>query len=145
MFRPLPPKLRIFDVDLYRSFEAQKMVFAAGIPRPTQFNPPVPALIPLSEALPMMGIALLRLGCVHHLRTAPGDGTRCRFSRGGGTCCRTSRSSGARFSPLYGGGGAQQCTLSLSCHGQRNCYHCRTSRGGGVCCRISRGVRGIQL
>ncbi len=27
MFRPLPPKLRIFDVDLYRSFEAQKFVF----------------------------------------------------------------------------------------------------------------------
>ncbi len=31
---------------------------AAGIPKPAHFNPPVPALIPLSEALPMMGIAL---------------------------------------------------------------------------------------
>ncbi len=30
---------------------------AAGIPKPAHFNPPVPALIPLSEALPMMGIA----------------------------------------------------------------------------------------
>ncbi len=37
----------------------------AGIPKPTHFNSPVPALIPLPEALPMMGIALLRLGCVH--------------------------------------------------------------------------------
>ncbi len=31
MFRPLPPKLRIFDVDLYRSFEAQKMVFGPAL------------------------------------------------------------------------------------------------------------------
>ncbi len=31
---------------------------AAGIPKPAHFNPPVPALIPLSEALSMMGIAL---------------------------------------------------------------------------------------
>ncbi len=31
---------------------------AAGIPKPAHFNPPVPALIPLSVALPMMGIAL---------------------------------------------------------------------------------------
>ncbi len=31
---------------------------AAGIPKPAHFSPPVPALIPLSEALPMMGIAL---------------------------------------------------------------------------------------
>ncbi len=31
---------------------------AAGIPKPAHFNPPVPALIPLTEALPMMGIAL---------------------------------------------------------------------------------------
>ncbi len=30
----------------------------AGIPKPTHFNPSVPELIPLSEALPMMGIAL---------------------------------------------------------------------------------------
>ncbi len=35
---------------------------------------------------------MLRLGCVHHFRTAPGNGTHCSFSRGGGTCCRTSRS-----------------------------------------------------
>ncbi len=31
---------------------------AAGIPKSTHFSPPVPELIPLSEALPMMGIAL---------------------------------------------------------------------------------------
>ncbi len=31
MFRPLPPKLRIFNVDLYRSFEAQKMVFGPAL------------------------------------------------------------------------------------------------------------------
>ncbi len=31
MFRPLPPKLRIFDVDLYRNFEAQKMVFVPAL------------------------------------------------------------------------------------------------------------------
>ncbi len=31
---------------------------AAGIPKSAHFNPRVPALIPLSEALPMMGIAL---------------------------------------------------------------------------------------
>ncbi len=31
MFRPIPPKLRIFDVDLYRSFEAQKMVFGPAL------------------------------------------------------------------------------------------------------------------
>ncbi len=31
MFRPLPPKLRIFDVDLYQSFEAQKMVFGPAL------------------------------------------------------------------------------------------------------------------
>ncbi len=31
MFRPLPPKLRIFDVDYYRSFEAQKMVFGPAL------------------------------------------------------------------------------------------------------------------
>ncbi len=31
---------------------------AAGIPKPTHFNPPVPALIPLSDTLPMIGIAL---------------------------------------------------------------------------------------
>ncbi len=31
MFRPLPPKLRICDVDLYRSFEAQKMVFGPAL------------------------------------------------------------------------------------------------------------------
>ncbi len=31
---------------------------AAGIPRSTHFNPSVPELFPLSEALPMMGIAL---------------------------------------------------------------------------------------
>ncbi len=116
---------------------------AAGIPKPAHCTPPVPALIPLSEALPMMGIALLRLGCVHHFRTTPGDGTRCSFSRGGGTCCRISRSGGARFSFFYGGG-AQQCTLSLSCHGQRNCYHCRTSRGGGNRCRTFGGVSGIH-
>ncbi len=103
----------------------------AGIPKPTHFNPPVPELILLSEALPMMGIALLRLGCVHHHRTAPGDGTRCSFSRGGSTCCRTSRSGGAHFSSLYGGG-AQQCTLSLSCRSQRDCYYCRTSRGAAT-------------
>ncbi len=30
---------------------------AAGIPKPTHFSPPVPELIPLSEVLPMMGIA----------------------------------------------------------------------------------------
>ncbi len=30
----------------------------AGIPKPAHFNPPVPELIPLSEALPMMGITL---------------------------------------------------------------------------------------
>ncbi len=30
---------------------------AAGIPKPTHSSPPVPELIPLSEALPMMGIA----------------------------------------------------------------------------------------
>ncbi len=29
---------------------------AAGIPKPTHFSPPVPELIPLSKALPMMGI-----------------------------------------------------------------------------------------
>ncbi len=39
--------------------DAQLMsAHAAGIPKPAHFNPPVPALIPLSEALPMMGIAL---------------------------------------------------------------------------------------
>ncbi len=31
---------------------------AGGIPKSTNFSPPVPELIPLSEALPMMGIAL---------------------------------------------------------------------------------------
>ncbi len=31
MFRPLPPKLRIFGVDYYRSFEAQKMVFGSAL------------------------------------------------------------------------------------------------------------------
>ncbi len=31
---------------------------AAGIPKPTHSSPPVPALVSLSEALPMMGIAL---------------------------------------------------------------------------------------
>ncbi len=31
MFRPLPPKRRIFDVDLYQSFEAQKMVFGPAL------------------------------------------------------------------------------------------------------------------
>ncbi len=33
-------------------------VRAAGIPKPTHFNPPAPALISLSDALSMMGIAL---------------------------------------------------------------------------------------
>ncbi len=60
----------------------------AVIPKATYFNPPVPELIPLSEALPMMMV-----GCVHHHRTAKGDGIFCRFSRGGSTCCRNSRSS----------------------------------------------------
>lgn len=31
---------------------------AAGIPKPTHSSPPVPELIPLSKALPMMGLAL---------------------------------------------------------------------------------------
>ncbi len=31
MFRTLPPKLRIFGVDYYRSFEAQKMVFGPAL------------------------------------------------------------------------------------------------------------------
>ncbi len=30
---------------------------ATGIPKPTHSSPPVPELIPLSEVLPMMGIA----------------------------------------------------------------------------------------
>ncbi len=80
----------------------------AGIPKPTHFNSPVPALIPLPEALPMMGIALLRLGCVHQ-KTAWVGGIHCDVSRGGG---------------------AQQQFLSATLW---NC--CRTSRGGGICCR----------
>ncbi len=118
---------------------------AAGIPKPTHSSPPVLELILLSEVLPIIGIALLHLGCVHHHRTAWGgdvhcddsrgrgwccrtsegsdthcctrwsNGTRCSFFRGGGICCRTSWGGGARFT-LYGGG-AQQCTLALSCHG----------------------------
>ncbi len=31
MFRPLPPKLRTFGVDYYRSFKAQKMVFGPAL------------------------------------------------------------------------------------------------------------------
>ncbi len=31
LFSPLPPKLRIFSVDYYRSFEAQKMVFGPAL------------------------------------------------------------------------------------------------------------------
>ncbi len=32
---------------------------AAGIPKPTHSSPPVPELIPLSEVLPIMGIAMV--------------------------------------------------------------------------------------
>ncbi len=31
MFSPLPPKLQIFGVDYYRSFETQKMVFGPAL------------------------------------------------------------------------------------------------------------------
>ncbi len=57
---------------------------AAGIPKSTHVNPPVPELIPLSEVLPMIGIALLHLGCVHHHRTARGGDVHCDVSRGSG-------------------------------------------------------------
>ncbi len=45
-------------------------VRTAGISKPNNSSPPGHKLIPLSEVLPMMEIALLRLGCVHPHKTA---------------------------------------------------------------------------
>ncbi len=44
---------------------------AAGIPKPAHFNPLVPALIPLSEALPMMGITLCCIWAVYTTSELP--------------------------------------------------------------------------
>ncbi len=43
----------------------------AGIPKPTHFNPPVPELIPLSEALAMVGIALCCVWAVYTTTELP--------------------------------------------------------------------------
>ncbi len=48
---------------------------AAGIPKPARFNPPVPALIPLSP-VSHDGVRIVAFGLRTHFRTAPGDGTR---------------------------------------------------------------------
>ncbi len=91
---------------------------AAGIPKSTHVNPPVPELIPLSEVLPMIGIALCCIWAAYTTTELPeGGDVHCDVSRGGGICCRTSRCGGARFISLYGGG-AQERTLSLLCCGQ---------------------------
>ncbi len=80
---------------------------ATGIPKPTHSSPPVPELISLSEALPMMRIALwcVWAAYIHY-----------DFSRGGDWCCRTSRGSGAR-----------------SCVPQGDGAWCSLSRGGCAC------------
>ncbi len=44
---------------------------AAGIPKPTHFNPPAPALIPLSDTLSMMGIALCCIWAVYTTTELP--------------------------------------------------------------------------
>ncbi len=51
----------------------------AGIPKPSHSNPAVPELISHDGDRFM-----LRLGCVHHHRTARGGGVHCDVSRGGG-------------------------------------------------------------
>ncbi len=93
---------------------------AAGIPKPIHSSPPVHALVSLSVALPMMGIALLRFGCVHHHWTVWGSDVHCNVSRGGGWCCRTSWGSDTRC-----------------CAHRSNGTRCGFSRGVGTCCRIS--------
>ncbi len=62
---------------------------ATGIPKPTHSIPPVPELITLSEALPMMRIALwcvwaayTTFGLHTHHRTSQGGGVHYDFSRG---------------------------------------------------------------
>ncbi len=104
----------------------------AVIPKATYFNPPVPELIPLSEALPMMMDTTTELPKVMVSSAASPE-----------VAAHAAETPEAHFSSLYGGC-AQQCTLSLSCHGQRDCYYYRTSRGGSNHCRTFGGVSGIH-
>ncbi len=99
------------------------------LPKPTHSAPPVHELLPLSETLSRVGIALCCIWATYtHHGTAPGEGSSRRTSPSGGAC----------LNPLHGGV-AQQHTLTWSGS------HRRTSRGGGISCRTSRGVGGILL
>ncbi len=57
---------------------------AAGIPKSTHVNPPVPELIPLSEVLPMIGIALCYIWAAYTTTELPEVATSTVHSRGSG-------------------------------------------------------------
>ncbi len=92
---------------------------AAGILKPFPFMPSCPELIPLSEALPRMGIALCCVWAAYTISELPQWMASAAAPPEVAAHAAEPPQAVVLASALVGGG-AQQCTLSLSCYIQRD-------------------------